>query len=92
MIRALRRILSGALTPPARPVRPCPTHEQLADALGLKRVETYSSAASVPVRGYTRKPPANPKREAVLADLRALRAARSVPTEQVIQSRSRVAS
>jgi hypothetical protein len=78
MLNALRRILSGALTPP--PVRSIPTDEQLADALKLVRVQSY-----------TRKPPTNPKREAVLADLRALRAARSVPTEQVIQSRSRVA-
>jgi hypothetical protein len=69
----LSRILSLAVFGP-RPARkapvPPPTMEELADALGLQRVESY-----------TRRPPSNPKREAVLADLRALRAARSVPTE-----------
>ena len=57
MIRALRRILSGALTPP--PVRSIPTDEQLADALKLVRVQSY-----------TRKKPTNHKREALHAELR----------------------
>lgn len=75
MIRALRRIFATAITPPAKPVRP--TSDQLADALGLVRVELVRSDV-VPVRGHTRKPPVNAKREAVHS---ALRAARSVPTE-----------
>ena len=67
MIRALRRIFATAITPPAKPVRP--TNEQLADALGLLRVELVRSDV-VPVRGHVRKKPVNPKQEAVHEALR----------------------
>ena len=44
-------------------------------------------AGTIAVRSYTRKRASNPKREAVLADLRALREqARSVPTESASQA------
>lgn len=70
MIRALRRIFATAITPPAKPVRP--TNEQLADALGLLRVELVRSDA-VPVRSYVRAKPVNPKREALHEALRRAR-------------------
>ncbi len=67
MIRALSRIFTTAITPPAKPVRP--TNEQLADALGLVRVELVSSDV-VPVRSHVRAKPVNAKREAVHEALR----------------------
>jgi hypothetical protein len=67
MIRTLRRIFTIAITPPAQPLPP--TNEQLADALGLLRVELVRSDV-VPVRGHVRKKPVNPKQEAVHEALR----------------------
>jgi hypothetical protein len=71
MIRALSRIFTTAITPPVKPVRP--TNEQLADALGLLRVELVRSDA-VPVRGHVRKPPVNHKQVALHEALRRARA------------------
>lgn len=45
MIGFLRRALSVALTPPTRPALPYPTDNDLAAALGLQRVETYTDPA-----------------------------------------------
>lgn len=57
MITLIRRALVASVTP-----RPIPTDDDLANALGLVRVQTY-----------TRKPPTNPKREALHDQLRAER-------------------
>ncbi len=67
MIRALSRIFTTAITPPAKPLPP--TNEQLADALGLVRVELVRSDA-VPVRSHVRRKPVNPKRQALHEALR----------------------
>ena len=67
MIRALRRIFATAMTPPAKPLPP--TNEQIADALGLLRVDLVRSDV-VPVRSYVRRKPVNLKREALHEALR----------------------
>jgi hypothetical protein len=68
MIRFLSRIFATAITPPAKPVRPF-THEALADALGLQRVELIRSDV-VPVRSHVRAKPVNHKQVALHDALR----------------------
>lgn len=47
----------------------------------IREALTPAKPNGVSVRPHLRKKPSNPKREAVLEELRAFRASRSIPTE-----------
>lgn len=69
MLSILRRMFSATTDPDRTVRRPVPTDSDLANALGLVRVELVPSDA-VAVRSYTRKKPVNPKTAPLHEELR----------------------